>query len=206
MKALFVNRQRNWSIVLIILVLSLFAITIAQAQSGGATRGAASLLPGAPAIATSVPGGPGYVSLNGIDFKPFTPTDNTYSYFGVSIRNTGAAPDWFMASIHLPNGSTIKKFVVYYTDSDGATGMNLEADLIYAPLGSAFGIIQGGFTSSGSALGLLISEVTTITNPVVDLSANSYLVEVYLPNSTNVSLVGVRVDYGFQITLPAVMK
>jgi hypothetical protein len=206
MKTLFANRLRALIVVLAILVLTLLVgYSIARAQSVGATGGVGSFLPDGPAV-IPVPGGPGFVSLNGMDFKPYTPTDNTYSYLGLSIRNIGAYSDWYMATIHIPNGSTINKVVTYYTDSDSNAGMDLEVDLIYAPLGYAYGTIMGGFSSTGSASGSLTHETTTIINPVVNLAANTYLIQAYLPNSTNVSLVGVRVDYGFQVNLPAVIK
>ena len=204
MKAYFTNSKRIGFIVLTILVTTLFTLTIVHAQSGGTTRGAAALLPDAPSAPTPIPGGPGYVSLNGLDFMPFTPTDNTFSYAGVSIKNTGPSPDWFMAPVKLPNGATIVKLVVYYTDADAV--LNLEADLVYIPLGYAYGYQLGGIISTGSAAGALVGETTSFTHPVVDLSANSYLIQVYLPNSANISLVGVRVDYGYQIALPAMAK
>jgi hypothetical protein len=208
MKALFANRQRTLILAGAFLVLTLLVVfTVARAQSGAPTGGVVSSKPNDPAIiSTPVPGGPGYISLNGIDFKPLTPTDNTFSYTGVSIRNAGVSPDWFMATFQVPNGATINKVVAYYTDTDASAGMDLEVDLLYVPLDSAYGILMADFHSTGATGGLLVNEITTITHPVVDLAANTYLIQAYLPNSTNVSLVGVRVDYAYRGVLPAVMK
>jgi hypothetical protein len=203
MKALFANRPRTWIIVPAILV----GFSIARAQSGAAVGG---VIPSQPndlaVISTAVPGGPGHVSLDGLDFRPFTPTDNTFGYYGASIRNLGASPDWFMATVQIPNGSTINKVVVYYTDSELTAGMDLQVDLMYAPLDTANGFMMGSFKSTGSASGPQVGQITTFINPVVNTAANTYLVQAYLPNSANVSLHGVRVDYAYQAILPAVIK
>lgn len=208
MKTLFANRQHTLIIVIAILVLTLLVgYTIARAQGGGAAGGVVSPRANGPTVVnTAVPGGPGYVSLNGLDFKPLTPTDNTFSYNGVSIRNIGAAPDWYMATVQIPDGSTINKVVTYYTDTDANPGMDLEVDLLYVPLGYTYGILMDNFISTGSAAGPLVNETTTITNPVVNRAANTYVIQAYLPNSANVSLVGVRIDYAYRAILPAVMK
>jgi hypothetical protein len=206
MKTLFANRYYALIIVLLILVVTLLVYTGVQAQSGGPAGGLISVQPLAPALSESVPGGPGYVSLNGFNFKPFTPANNTYSWAGVGLKNTGSVPDWFMAPVQIPNGSTIQKMVVYYIDQDAGAGMNLEVDLVYVPLGANYGYMSAGFTSSGSLAGSVYGETTTIANPVVNLSANSYILQAYLPNSMNITLLGVRIDYGYQASLPFIKK
>lgn len=208
MKSLFAYHRRTLVIVLAALVLALLVgFSIARAQSGGITGGVVSFQENNSAVAsTVVPGGPGYISLNGLDFKPFTPTNNAFSYIGTSLKNTGASADYFIATVQIPNGSTIKKVVTYYTDEDANVGMDLEVQLIYVPLGNPFGINMTMFHSSGSAPGLLINENTTITNPVVDRASNTYIIQVILPNSSNVSLLGVRIDYAYLAVLPVVMK
>lgn len=206
MKTLFANRHYALSTVLLILVGGLLIYTGVQAQSGGEARGVISVQPLAPAIVGVVPGGPGYVSLNGINFKPLTPSNNTYSWSGVGLKNTGTSGDWFMAPVQIPNGATIQKIVVYYVDQDAGVGNDLEVDLIYVPLGVNFGSLMATFKSSGSLAGSVYGETTTITNPVVNLSANSYLIQAYLPVSTNITLQGVRIDYGYPTNLPLMMK
>jgi hypothetical protein len=205
MKILFANRRYTLITVLLILVVALLTYNGVQAQSGGAAGGLVSVSV-APAVGGSVPGGPGYVSLNGINFKPYTPSNNTYYWNGVGLRNTGSVADWFVAPVQIPNGSTIKKMVIYYIDQDAGAGNNLEVDLIVTSLSSNYGTASAIISSSGSLAGSVYSETTTITNPEVDLSANSYFIQAYLPASANITLLGVRIDYGYQTSLPLTTK
>ena len=116
MKTLFANRHYALITILLILVVTHLIYTDVQAQSGGAAGGLVSDLSGAPTAGESVPGGPGYVSLNGFNLRPFTPSNNTYSYTGVGLKNTGPVGEYFMAPVQISNGSTIQKMVVYFID------------------------------------------------------------------------------------------
>jgi hypothetical protein len=155
-----------------------------------------------PAVA--VAGGPGFVSLNGLEFKPFDPT-STYTYSGVSLQNTSAYAAWFMAPVHLPQGATVNQMVVYYLDNDAGAGMDIEADLVYVPLINSYGTGMGSVTSSGAVAGTTYNVTSAISSPVVDNSTNSYIIQVYLPPSSQIRLMAVRIDYGYAASLPLVV-
>jgi len=63
-------------------------------------------------------------------------------------------------------------------------------------------------SSSSVAAGSVVHYVSTtsITSPVVDNAAYSYLVQANLPPSNNVGLIAVRIDYGYATLLPTLLK
>jgi hypothetical protein len=166
--------------------------------------GAPAITPSSPNGGGPVPGGPGYVSLSGIDFKPYVPS-SSYIFTGGGIQNAGASAAYFIATFQIPNGVTIKKMVVYYFDQDAGDYKDLDVELLELPLGGG-ATVMATFASSGSLSGIVYGETTTILDPVVNLSINSYAIQVELPASANVGLNAVRIDYGYQTSLPLVTR
>ncbi len=184
----------------VIILLSLFVFTITS--EAGAHPIAA---PGGPLGGGPVPGGPGYESITGLDFRPYTPTA-VYNYSGVCLVNSSGGLGVYEAKVRLPHGVTINKMVVYYSDSNATVNQDLTVRLTNAPLGGVTGIVLGSFQSTGAPGSAVFGEVTSFTNPLVDLSIGSYFLEVVLPTSGTVTLCGVRVDYGYSTALPVIMK
>ena len=154
-----------------------------------------------------VPGGPGYVVLNGFDFKPYNASVG-YQFSAMLLKNPSAASANYYASLHLPQGVTITQVVAYFVDNDSGSNMDVGVDLMVCNDFSTTATYMSMLTSSSVAASPTVSYITTaiITNPVVNNAAYTYLVQAYLPPSTNVGLLVVRVDYGYQTLLPSVVK
>jgi hypothetical protein len=185
------------------LLITLLQPSGAGAAGGGITGGAASPLPSVPYGGGPVPGGPGFVSLTGLDFKPYY-SSGSYLYDGYALVNNGVASAIFVAPFTVPNGVTINKMVVYYIDQDA--GYDMEIWLVRLPLMSTTGDTMAHFLSNGTVSGVRYSEITTIINPVVDLSIFTYALQLSLPPSTNLKLASIRIDYGYVTALPVIRK
>lgn len=172
---------------------------LALSATGAAPASGRASAPGAP-----VPGGPGYVSLNGLSFRTFS-ANTSYTYVGACLYYSGGSSfDYFAAPIQVPNGATLSQVVVYYKDGDA--GHDLQLLLQRIPLGESTGDTLATVVSSGSVAGPRIASTAVISSPLVDLSANSYLLQASLPASSGVELCGVRVDYDYPVALPVVGK
>ncbi len=189
-------------IAVLFIILAAATTAAAGAQAGVAAGGP----PASPAGGGPVAGGPFFAPISGLEFKPYY-SNSSYTYSaGVCLKNTGSLADWFVAPVHVPNGITFAKMVVYYTDQDA--NKDLVVELLQSPLFGTNAYVLATFTSSGSLTGQIYGETTDIPAPQVDLSTGAYLVKVTLPASANVTLCGVRIDYGyaFQASLPMVRK
>jgi len=105
--------------------------------------------------------------------------------------------------VSLPHGATVTKFIVYYMDNSTSS---LNAILKRYPMDSASIIDIASVISSGAEAGWRYGEDAIITQPAVDLQSYSYGVEVILPPTNSVRLIGFRIDYQFGAFAPAVMK
>jgi hypothetical protein len=202
MKTIIASKWRGL-VILFILMAATSSITYTVAALGG---GGGLTAPGnqSSAAVSAVPGGPGYVTISGIEFKPYNFLSAKFNYLGISIYNTGTASDYFVAVLSIPNGVTINQIVVYYADSDATNDLNVQ--LIRISLNSNYGDTIATFSSSGSQSGIVSGTTTNIKNSKVDVSNYSYAFQVLLPASANVSLNAIRIDYGYQSTLPAIAK
>ena len=191
-------------IVIFTLVFSLNIPNPVGAQTAGGPAGGKVLTPSSPDGGGPVPGGPGYVTISGLDFRPYL-SSSTYFFSGSTIYNAGSGPVWFIATFQIPNGVTINKMVVYYIDQDAGVGKDLEVDLLYMPLAGSPNIMAT-FLSSGTLTGLAVGHVTSITLPLVNLSTTGYALQIELPASSAVGLNAIRIDYGYQTNLTMIQK
>jgi hypothetical protein len=200
MKCLIPNRKRSLGIVSLMLALSLL-LTSGVGAAGGGIAGGAGATPygGGP-----VPGGPGFVVLRGIDFKPYPSSYTTFTYDGVAIYNSGATWTYFVATLPIPNGVTINQMVAYYYDNDA--GVNLGLDLFPLPLFANTGSTMASLSSSGANSSIIYGATSAISTPLVNLATTSYALQAYMPPSVNVKLVGVRIDYGYSVSLPVIKR
>ena len=179
------------------------ALALVSALALGAT-GAALASGHASAPRAPVPGGPGHVSLNGLSFRTFS-ANTSYAYVLACLYYSGGSSfDYFAAPIQVPNGATLNQLVVYFKNADA--GHDLQVLLQRIPLGESTGDTLATVVSSGSVAGPRIVSTAVITSPLVDLSANSYLLQASLPASSGVQLCAVRVDYDYPAALPVVRK
>jgi hypothetical protein len=202
-RQMMANPQRSAMIVLLILVSTLLVTSVVGAQSSLGWDGIGQALPEAPNVATVVPGGPGIVMLTSMNFRPYTATNTSYSFTGYGLKNNDVVEQSFIAPLQLPNGVTIKKIVLYYSDLDNLKQIN--ALLVAVPMTFGYGVVMASISSvNNTSMGY--SETTTINTPVVDLVSNAYAIQVTMPASSSVMLIGARIDYAYQTVLPVINK
>jgi hypothetical protein len=159
----------------------------------------------APQGGGPVPGGPGYVILNGFDFKPLDQAAG-YHYSGSLLQNSGTGYAYYLAPVHLPQGATINQVVAYYLDNDSGTSLDVEVKLLQTYDFSNSGVFIATVVSSGAILGITYNVTSSITTPLVDNATYSYAVQVGMANSASLGLQAVRIDYNYPVSLPLVSK
>jgi hypothetical protein len=158
---------------------------------------------GSPCFSQPVPGGPGYVTLSSFSFVPYNPAA-TYSYGGSALLYTGGGTAYFVAPLNLPHGATINQVTMYYLDNDATN--NFSIVLLRYSMTTHLGSTLASVSSSGASSLFLNNSTSTIQNPVVDLASNSYYLQLQFPSSSLLAFEGVRVDYGYGVSLPAIIK
>lgn len=151
--------------------------------------------------ASATPGN-GYLSVPAAAFVPKDPTHEYYND-GYRLINpaTGVGPD-FVAPVHLPNGATVTKVVVYFYDdsSDGSDyvwvwlGRN-EHDNDFSTMAYVFSTDVGDGSNHDD----------TIDYATIDNSQYSYFLELDL-HSTAVVAYGVIIEYTYSASLPLVSR
>jgi len=157
-----------------------------------------------PLLGAPVPGGPGFVSVGGLAFRPLIPSW-PYSFTSGRLYNSGNALEIFYAPVQLPHGATITQVVLYCVDKGvGSVGLSLYSYPLDEP-SNLTEMIQ--MTTTGAILDpqTLIGNIFPGGN-VIDNQSNFYIVHLGLTPGTNYSVGGVRIDYNYPINLPLIMK
>lgn len=156
-------------------------------------------------IGAPVPGGPGFVSFTSNEFKPLLP-GTTFDFKNGRIYNTSNTEEHFVAPLHLPHGVTITQLVLYFVENSisGHIGFYLWTNPLESP-------IDGKHMVYAETSGLSPDPKTLIANTfpygnTIDNQSNSYFVGVILPPGDSYLVGGARVDYGFSVNLPLVVK
>ncbi len=158
-----------------------------------------------PLLGAPVPGGPGFVSVGALAFKPLIPTW-TYSYTASNrLYNNGGTLEIFYAPVQLPHGAIITQLVLYFVDKGVSS---ISVSLVSYPLDEPSNLTE---MISMETTGALIDPQTLIGNifphgNVIDNQSNSYIVSLGLSPGPNYSVGGVRIDYNYPINLPLIMK
>jgi hypothetical protein len=178
----------------------LFLFCVFQASSTSAEEAGASAL-NIPVVS----GGPGYLAINPTEFRALDPA-NPAAFSGTSLYNPGSGYAYYIAPVRLPQGMTIKKLVAYYYDK--SVESDLYVAIMYCPLDVVYCMTMGGAGSFSTSDTPQYSETTSFSPAVIDMRANSYMLQLEIPGDagTALSLYGVRVDYGATVALPAVRK
>ena len=153
----------------------------------------------------AVPGGPGFVSINGGTFTPTLSTSMSWGVLDGEIYNTDKIFDaGFVAPVMLPQGAKVLKLVAYYSDT---TTLDLEVGLYRKPLGAQQTM---AFVKSTGTGGYGYGVDDSINFATVDNQQFSYFAKALIPAWTvdkfDLSLVGIRVDYSYPEYLPLVSK
>ena len=169
----------------------------------GALSGSPSARAAAAAPAAPVPGGPGFYAQSSLHFRPYLPLYE-YDYAGTDLYNPGTGTGYYEAPLALPNGATITKLVVYYWDNSAT--LDLTGQLYRVAFDGTGAAPMAVVSSSGYSAVYSYAETASIVNPVVDQQSYSYLLELTLPPSLDLRLVGMRIDYAYAVSLPIMMK
>ncbi len=148
-------------------------------------------------------GGPGSFSQTALVFHPYPNQSTPFSISGRTLFNPDTSSHYYQAPVYLPNGATITRFVVWYSDNSTA---NLWAALARGALDDSAVTQIGYLASTDAATGIRYLSDTTIITPVVDLETYYYWVEVGLPANSAAGILSFRVDYEFPGFLPLVIK
>lgn len=200
------STNRRWAALVVIAFLCVTVLAWqAQTAMGESTATPGSLLQ-IPVTPTPPAGGPGFYSQSAVAFKPLDPASQ-WAYRSNSLYNPGPEPAIYAAPLSLPHGATIQKFVAFFEDNS-AENADLEVALLRCPYNMTWCHTMAVVSSSGSDIGYRSAESTSISTPVIDNQANWYVSQATLPSSPaqDLALMSIRVDYGYNITLPTVSR
>lgn len=192
----------------VLLVLTLLLITwratvTAQedvpASTSSLTENPAVIAPAAP-----VPGGPGFYSQTSLAFQPWPSQATPFSYSGRTLLNPDSSSHAYEAAVSLPQGATITKFVVWYSDNNASADMWAVIARMALDDSSVAQIAR--IDSSGAVPSVRYLEDTTIETPTIDMQSYTYWVEAYLPPNSAAGVVSFRIDYRYASSLPLIMK
>jgi hypothetical protein len=176
--------------------------TLAQApdsRAGQAAPGAAAPSPDAP-----LPGGPAFLTVDPHAFHPKY-SECVWGYYE-GWKLYGECP--FVAGVSLPNNVTINKLVVVFLDIWDLDGVNVDVILWRHDPVTMESVEMARITSSGGAEypRYLVDE--SIVEPVVDQQQYTYSLEAVSPiiEGHFTMLLGVRIDYGYNVAVPLTMK
>ncbi len=196
------------AIILLLLLIATSSIVIAQQGGGDSRSGFETEEERAP---VTVPGGPGFVSVHPIDFRPIAANMewaylDRYQVHSMELYNPSfTVPGVYLAPVSLPHGATVTKVVLYYYDaSDFST---IDAFLVRRPLSGGVFSDMAVLVSSMQCGACNVSDIT-ISNALVNLQDYAYYLEVELATSEGSAktLVGMRVDYRYPNYLPDIKK
>jgi len=195
------------AVLLMVLILLVSTGTFAFAQEGGGEEPV--VIPGSsvsPSVQQApVPGGPGFLMIPAAAFTPAFP-GTIYTNYGVLVSGQSSTQITYMAPVNLPQGATVTKLVLYFNDTD--LSQSVFAELLRNPVPGGETFLMASVASLVDLLGSWTYRAdTTIDNPVIDNQANMYFIRVGLPvSSAELMISGVRIDYGYPVMLPAVIR
>ena len=211
------NTKVNLQTILIVLLLSVLIFvstgTHVQGQIGGDDLIFSQDQTGTEGVIEGtgvVPGGPGFIMISPFDFKPlYYHEDDAWSYefsghWGV-FNPSETDQSWLVAGVTLPHNATITKLTIYYKDSDTTKDFFIGLNRSYI-VGDVFSVAT--LQTSGEATAFRTLSTTEITDRVVDNQNNSYFLSVWFPAgaSDSIMLTNVRIDYGYTVYTPTIMK
>ena len=197
-------------IAIIISLVALFAIVPGPAYSQRQDEPLTQAVPGASnALQAAAPGGPGYIMLHASAFRP---TTNDLQYIiGLVIQTLPTSPVTsyrYTAPVELPQGATIKQVTLYFRDNDPAQSVNVTLWQMGLPGSSALGLATVSSPVAGTTGDTFVQKTLT-SSPVVDNQANAYYLDLTLPPNPAINTIfvsGVRIDFQYSMSLPAVVN
>lgn len=195
---------RNLAPVGLIVVGIILAAAMFPAQSSYAKGEQSPLF---DAVATPVPGGPGYIMLGPGSFHADAGGDNYSIDFLNRYISQGSGIVDLYAPVQLPHGARITK-LIYYTFDD--TAFYTYAFLVRsspADYGTLYDFVYDAWSVGSSGNQTIVETTpTTADAEVVDNSRYSYTVHIYFSGGSGMRAYGVRIDYEYGSFLPLALK
>ena len=159
------------------------------------------------AIATPVPGGPGYIMIAPGSFH----ADSGGNDFAIDQFNRYVTQGSGIVNLHapvqLPHGAKVTRLIYYCSDN---TAYYTYADLTRsspADYGTRFDNIYVVMSVGDSGNQTIVDDTPAAAGAeVVDNSRYSYLVHLHFSDGSGLRAYGVRIDYEYGDFLPAVLK
>ena len=153
-----------------------------------------------------VPGGPGFIMISPVDFKPFVSYYPWAYSAGVGLFNPSTiSSSGYVAGLTLPHHATIKKMTLYYKDSHVVNNLSL---YLYRGDGNGAIILMSFLDTTGDAAAFRYMSTTQFSSPVVDNQTFSYFLYANFPGNVadSIVLTNVRIDYQYTAAVPLVMN
>ena len=161
-----------------------------------------------------IPGGPGFISIHPSAFQPMN-SSSSYDFFGSEkaiselFNPASSGMGFYLAPVDLPDQATITKLVVYVHDEIEEDLNVIKVELYQCDYGynGCGSMVLGGWTYTPNANKYGYFETTSFVIDTVNLQSYSYVLYMEIPGGPkqDLSLVNVRVDYGFDpLFLPLV--
>lgn len=151
----------------------------------------------------SVAGGPGFMMVNPLQFRPYESTYQ-WAYLGANLYNPGSTAAVYEAALTLPDKVTITKVVAYYYDN---SPNNISIRMYRCFISASNCDSMSQMTSSGASTDFRYQAQNVIAYSVIDQQNYSYIIELYIPAAgTNLRLTGVRIDYANTSYLPLIQQ
>jgi hypothetical protein len=171
------------------------AATATGSASNGEPDGSANA-----AVALAVPAttpGTHYKTFAGVEFQPRT-SSLTYSNAGggaLAVVATASASSLFTLPMDLPHGATVTQVIWYVTDNNPGASASMYTSR-FVPANDTLADVTTSFTSTPGASPAIQAIVAAPASPlVVDNAAATYLLQVSLGSTSNMTLWGARVGY-----------
>lgn len=188
----------------LIIVGVLLTIAMFSAQSSYAEREQSPLL---DAVATPVPGGPGYIMIAPGSFHADSGGDDYSIDFLNRYVTQGSGIVDLYAPVQLPHGAKITKLIYYTYDN---TAFYTYADLgrsSPADYGTQFNSVYSAWSAGNSGNQTIVDDTpATAGVEVVDNSRYSYTVHIFFSGGSGMRAYGVRIDYEYGSFLPLTLK
>jgi hypothetical protein len=158
-----------------------------------------------PQGGSPITGGPGNFPISSLVFKPQGSPGGCLSYHQYAITNTCPSPMILDATLNIPDKAVINQVVLYYS----GTANGISVSLYLHPL------MENQLYKIAEFSPTINTAITTINYKTysgpfnystINLPANAYLVRVIFAGASDAHLNGVRIDYGYPVSLPVIVK
>ncbi|HEY76716.1 MAG TPA: hypothetical protein G4O00_11145, partial [Thermoflexia bacterium] len=121
----------------------------------------------------------GYLSIPSVAFRP---REDGYNFVNTEnyLVNSDGNSDYYFAPVYLPHGATVTRMTFYWNDQSSSNGSTI---LFRKDLSSGSAAWMASVFSSGNS-GYGSSSTTSISNPIIDNSLYTYILQWNLPDST----------------------